>query len=48
MDYIKELITIVLFLSLEKRNYVNKTVSKLVTDDGIVPSRHFEWNWMIL
>ena len=27
------------FLSLEKRNYVNKTVSKLVTDDGIVASQ---------
>jgi hypothetical protein len=27
------------FLSLEKRNYVIKTVSKLVTDDGIVASQ---------
>ena len=27
------------FLSLEKRNYVNKTVNKLVTDDGIVASQ---------
>ena len=28
------------FLSLEKRNYVNKTVNKLVTDDGIVASQN--------
>ena len=27
-----------LFLSLEKRNYVNKTVSNLVTDNGIIAS----------
>jgi hypothetical protein len=27
------------FLSSEKRNYVNKTVSKLITDDGIVASQ---------
>jgi hypothetical protein len=27
------------FLSLGKRNYVNKTVSKLITDEGIVTSQ---------
>ena len=39
---LKRSLQLSLFLSLEKRNYMNKTVSKLVTDDGIAASRHFE------
>ena len=36
---LKSSLQLSLFLSLEKRNYVNKTVSKLLTDDGIVASQ---------